>query len=188
MKKNNQYDHILSVAANLISQKGFNGVSFQQIADKTKLHKSSLFHYFKNKEELLLRILEIHFDKFYVNFQAIVSNHELEPEEKLRKAIDNHLTLMITYRANGNIFISELENLSIKNRRIYLIRIREYENNFQRIIAEMQTKGYFDGLDQKIVAFGILGMLNWVTRWYKKSGPLTIEEISNIFYRMVTKT
>ena len=188
MRKKNKYEKILSVSANLISEKGFNGVSFQQIADKMKVNKSSLFYYFRNKEELLLRILEIPFDEFYGNFQEIIGNNELEPEEKFKKAIDNHLTLLIEYRANVNIFLNELGCLSMKNQRIHMRRIWEYEKGFEKIIVEMETKGYFNGLDPKIVTFGILGMLNWVIRWYEKRGPLTIKEISNTFYRMITKT
>lgn len=187
MKKSTQYEKILTVSAELISKKGFNGVSFQQIADKTKLHKSSLFHYFKNKEELLLRTLEIPFDEFYRTFKEISDNKELGAEEKLKKAIENHLTLLVRYRANVNIFLYELENLSIKNQRIHVKREREYAKYFEKIIVEMKEKGYFDGLDPKIVSFGILGMLNWATRWYKKSGPLTIKEIAVIFNGMLSK-
>jgi AcrR family transcriptional regulator len=187
MKKGNQYKKILRISANLISQKGYHGVSLQQIADKTRIHKSSLFHYFKNKEELLHYILETPFDEFYRNFKEIIANQELKPEEKLKKAIDNHLTLLIEYRANVNIFLNDLVNLSVKNRNKHMMSIWEYERGFEKIILEMGREGHFNGLDPKIVSFGILGMLNWTTRWYKKSGSLAIQEISDNFYRMVTK-
>lgn len=188
MKKYTRYEQIVSVSADLISKQGFDGVSFQQIADKVGLHKSSLFHYFKNKEELLLRILDKPFDEFYRNFQAIVSNKELEPEEKLKKAIDNHLTLLIAYRSNVKIFLNEIEKLSLENQRKHLIRTQNYSKDLEKVIVEMKAKGYFKGLDSKIVTFGVLGMTNWVIRWYKKTGPITVKEISNTFYRMLTKT
>ena len=86
-----------------------------------------------------------------------------------------------------NIFLNDLGNLSVKNRNKHMMSIREYEKGFEKIILEMGREGHFNELDPKIVSFGILGMLNWTTRWYKKSGLLSIQEISDILYRMVTK-
>lgn len=58
------------------------------------LHKRCFFHYFKNKEELLLRILEKPIEEVSINLEKMMNNNELRPEEKLREAIDNHLTLL----------------------------------------------------------------------------------------------
>lgn len=188
MRKDNKYEKILMVSANLMSQKGFNGVSLQQVADKTKLHKSSLFHYITSKEELLLRILERAFDEVYENFQEIIRNNELDAGEKLSRAIDNHLTFLTDYRANTTIFLNELRCLSSKNQRMqFLVKIKRYEKDFEKIIMDMKREGYFHGLDPKVVAFGILGMVNWVNRWYRRDGPLTIKEISDMFCQMVVR-
>ncbi len=188
MKKGNQYEKILRISADLISQKGYHGVSLQQIANKTKLHKSSLFHYLKNKEELILRILEASVDQASAKLEKLVGNKELIPKEKLRKAIEEHLTSLLTeHRANATIYLNELRGLSRKNQKEYLTKRKRYQKDFEKIIEGMKGEGYFQGLDPKIVTAGILGMLNWTARWYKKTGRLTIEEISDNFYRMVTK-
>jgi AcrR family transcriptional regulator len=187
MKKVNQYEKILRVSANLISQKGYHGVSLQQIANKTRLHKSSLFHYFKNKEELILRILEASVDVASGNLKKLVDDTGLSPKEKLKKAIEEHLTSLLTeHRANATIYLNELRGLSRKNQKEYLMKRKRYQRDFEKIIEGMGREGYFSGLDPKIVTAGILGMLNWTARWYKKTGRLTIEEISDNFYRMVT--
>lgn len=64
-----KYEKILSVATKLIAKKGYKGASFQEIANKVDLHKSSLFHYFKSKEKLLLKILERPVDEVNVNLK-----------------------------------------------------------------------------------------------------------------------
>jgi hypothetical protein len=88
---------------------------------------------------------------------------------------------------NVNAYLYELRNLSRRNQRKYLEKRKRYEKHFEKIIAEMKTKGYFNSLDGKIVVFGLLGMLNWVAKWYKKGGAQSITEVSNVFYRMVTR-
>jgi len=183
-----KYEKIISVAGSLISKKGYNGTSFQGIADKVGIHKTTIFHYFRNKEDLLLKVLERSVEEVNSNLRQIVSDEGLGPEEKLKRALNNHLRLMLgKYADNVNAYLYELRNLSPKNRRKYLEKRKMYEKDFRKIVDEMKGRGYFDGLDSKIVTFGILGMLNWVIKWYKKSGPLGAEDISDIFYRMLVK-
>lgn len=91
--RDNKYEKIQLVAASLMNQKSYKGCSPQKIADRVGLHKRCFFHYFKNKEELLLRILEKPIEEVSINLEKMMNNNELRPEEKLREAIDNHLTL-----------------------------------------------------------------------------------------------
>ena len=181
----NKRQKILNIAAKLIAKKGYGRASFQEIADIVKLHKSSLFHYFRSKEELLLTILEKPILEVGTNLGNIVGDKELEPEEKLKKAIDNHLKTLTEHLDTVNIFLNEIRNLSGKNRSVYIKKRKNYEKEFTKIIREMKSKGHFKGLDPKIVTLGLLGMLNWAVKWYRKKGALSLREISNIFYRIL---
>ncbi len=187
--RDNKRDKIVSVAADLINRKGYRGTSFQEIADRVGIHKSTLFHYFKNKEQLLLRVLEKSVDEVNSDLTSITNNRRLKAEEKLKQAFDNHLTSMTRKHPNSvNAYLYELKNLSNKNQKIYLTKRKRYEQDFERIIVEMKRQGYFNKLDSKIVTFGLLGMLNWVAKRYKDDGRLNIEQISDIFYKMIKRS
>lgn len=134
---------------------------------------------------MLLRILEKPIAEVDINLKKIMSENKSEPEKKLKKAIDNHLTLMSEYIDNVNIYLNEVRNLSKRNQRVYLRERKKYEKDFRKIVEELKAKGYFRGLDTKVITFGLLGMMNWVPKWYKRSGHLSIEDISNIFHLMV---
>jgi TetR/AcrR family transcriptional regulator, cholesterol catabolism regulator len=181
----NKTEQILQVAAKLFARKGYGETSFQEIADIVKLHKSTLFHYFRNKEELLLKILEKPIEKVGLDLERIVNDKGLEPEEKLKKAIENHLRIVTAHADTVNIFLNEIRNLSRKNKSPYMQTRKRYQREFMKIIIEMKSKGHFDGLDPNIITLGILGMLNWVVKWYKKGGPYNLDEISGIFYRLI---
>jgi AcrR family transcriptional regulator len=47
---------ILATALELMAEHGYEGMSLQQVADRVGLHKSSLFHHFKSKEELAAEV------------------------------------------------------------------------------------------------------------------------------------
>ena len=178
-------ERILAIAANLMSSKGYDGTSFQNIADKVGLHKSTLFHYFKSKEEMLRRILEESMNEVNMRLEEVVADSQLAPEEKLRTAMKNHVKLLTKYSDNVNVYLNEIRSLSRQNRNLYIAKRKKYEKNFQNIIAEMGKKGYFSGCDPKVTTFGILGMLNWVAKWYKKDRSLSAEEIADTFYKII---
>jgi AcrR family transcriptional regulator len=178
-------EKILSLAASLMARRGYDGTSFQDIADKVGLHKSSLFHYFKNKEQLLLRILETPIDEVSRKLEEIIADSELAPEEKFTKAVNNHLALLTKYLDNVNVYLNDVRSLSKKNRVFYIQKRKKYERDFQRILAEMKAKGYFSGCDSQVTTFGLLGMLNWVAKWYKEDGPLGAEEVGSIFCKII---
>jgi AcrR family transcriptional regulator len=164
-----------------MARRGFTGVSLQEIANKAGLHKSSLFHYFNNKEKLLLAILEKPVDDVNRSLERIIIDKQLTPEEALKMAIHNHLSLTAQNIDNVNISLNEIRNLPKNKQWLHLKKMKTYEENFTKIVGEMKKKGYFDGLDAKIVTFGVLGMLNWTVRWYKKDGRFDISKIANDF-------
>ena len=182
-----QRERIIKVASRLMSQKGYKGASLQEISDLVGIHKTTIFHYFKNKEELLLSVLRIAIVDVTGQLELIIEDEKLSPEEKLRKAIFIHLDSMVKHLDNVNVYHSEIRFLSNKNRRKYIETRKYYASCFEQIINEMKEsdKRYFNGLDAKIVNFAILGMLNWVAKWFKKSGPFSIEDIADIFYKMI---
>ena len=122
--KDNKYEKILLTSAKLFSRRGANGTSFPMIADKVGLGKSTLFHYFKNKEELVLRVLEKSVNEVNNDLEAIIANAntELTPERKLKKAIDIHLRLLAEIlifhginsqlRCNSRVSMSKLLHFS----------------------------------------------------------------------------
>ena len=183
--KKNKLEEIISVAASLMSERGYEATSFQEIARKVGLQKSSLFHYLNNKEELLIRIFDRSIDEVSANLDKIIKNKGLKPEEKLKLAVENHIISFIKSRDATIIWLNELGNLSKKNQKRFLKRRKEYERTFQKIITELKEEGYFEGLDVKIILFGILGMLNWTPRWYRSDGRLGPNVISEIFYKMI---
>jgi TetR/AcrR family transcriptional regulator, cholesterol catabolism regulator len=185
--KENKYEKILAVAAHLIGKKGYAGTSFQEIADNVGIHKSTLFHYFTNKEEVLLKILERSIEEVYVNLEEIANERDIVPEKKLEQAILNHLTMLMKYFDNVNVYLNEFGNLSRNNQGIYLKKRKKYEQDFRKIILEMKEIGYFQQLNPKIVTFGILGMLNWTAKWLRTDGSLSIKEVAHVFYHMLVQ-
>ena len=117
-KPNKQRDKIIAVASRMMSQKGYKGASLQEISDLVGIHKTTIFHYFKNKEELLLAVLNIAIMEGAKEIELIQKDNNLPPKEKLKKAIFEHVDSLVKHIDNVNVYHSEIRFLSnnfIKN-------------------------------------------------------------------------
>lgn len=185
--RDNKHDKIVEAAREIIGNEGFKAASLQKIADKVGIHKSTLFHYLRNKKELLVYILEGSTSIASTRLEKILYAKDLEPEEKMKAFFTNHLQSVVQDISGLNIYLNQLEILPAKYRKIYKEKRKDYEKYFEKIVIQMQEKGYFESMDTKIVSFGILGMLNSVPRWFKEDGPLTLEEVSDNLFRLIVK-
>lgn len=92
-------NQILTVALNLFSEKGFDGISVRDIAKEVGVRESALYKHFKNKQEILDKIAEkmseeVH--EVYKNVQApealggdIAKGYKLISEKKLCEMVWN---------------------------------------------------------------------------------------------------
>lgn len=55
----NTRDRIIRVTVKMISERGYEWLSFKKIADEIGIAKSSIYHYFKTKEELGIAVMGI---------------------------------------------------------------------------------------------------------------------------------
>ena len=76
-----------------MSERGYHGASIKEIADRVGVTKSTIFHHFKNKEAILLSILEETVPQANQDLKRLLNDRNLNGREKLRefiKIIVNH--------------------------------------------------------------------------------------------------
>ena len=103
---------ILTAARALFAEKGFDGVSTQEIADRARVNKRLVFYYFHNKEELYLTALEDFFSKvelFLGNF-CVTSEDQEDPWLSLIRFSDNFIYFASRYEEPIRILVREIMN------------------------------------------------------------------------------
>ena len=183
------YNKILDATMELMGDRGFHGTSVQMIADKVHVSKSTIFHYFKSKEGILLALFEAFVPSATNKLLLIVKNKQLSGMEKLRRIIQLHLYQVAT---NGDILrlcLTESRFISKNNKAIYKESQRTYANLIMDVICQVQSENrqMFAGLDPAAVAYSILGMCNSAVVWFDKKGKLGINELSEHMYQMVSE-
>ena len=86
------------------------------------------------------------------------------------------------------VFYREQQHLTDPFAKEIVQRKKVYEHYFEQIILEGQEAGIFtSSIDPKIATFGLLGMCNWLSQWYRAGEQYTSQQIAEMFVHMVEK-
>lgn len=170
-------EQLLDIAAGLFERKGFEQTSMNDIAQAMGLGRSAVYHYFRNKEEILAVMVESEGLTPSKELEEIRSNPGLTPVEKLRLAITTGIERRLSGGSRFNL-ISRLEpQIPEELQPVYNKSRRHIFDLYVELIREGVESGAFRAVNPKLAAFAVIGMANWTSRWYAASGPLSPAEI-----------
>lgn len=177
---------IIDTAATLFHRKGYSSTSLDDVSKELGITKAAIYHYVKNKDELLSIIYTQAFENIFRDTHEI-SAMELSPEEKLRRIIRNHIhNIIIKDLSMFSVFFSEETQLPKKD----FQKIRKEKKKYTRIIEEIINEGiskrFFKKVDPKLQVYAILGMCNWIYKWYNLDRAIySPEQIADHFIALL---
>ncbi len=152
-KKDQNRENILKIAREIFSKYGYKKTTLDDIANAVRKGKSSLYYYFKSKEDLFQAVIMKEVD-ILAHELEIVINRNTDPVDKLRDYI---LTKLATFRGLAN-FYHAIENDVTAVDFIDQIK-RKYEQDeirmIKRILIEGVRKNEFEIYDFNLAAIGI---------------------------------
>jgi len=179
-RKKERFEEILRQAASLFREKGYHGVTMDDIAEGLGVSKLSIYYYFESKESILYNINDLAHTKTLKNLKGIV-NSEDPPETKLRLAIKNHINVLLAELSPATAALREEHSLLPENRNKLIKKRDQYDRMIRGIISEGIEKGVFIECDPKMAWFIIVGAVSHILNWYSPEGPLTKEQIGDFF-------
>ncbi len=178
---------IQETAAELFSANGYARTTMQDIATAVGIKKGSLYYFYKSKDALLAELFHMALAIPQERFDDIVAS-ECGNVEKLQqlvtvlvRAYDEHLPLMVTFTRIG------LDSVEDPVRRAELKSMRRrFETTWEGAVRAGMNAGELRAdLDDKLVAFGIIGMINWMYKWYAPGGRKSADDIAHTFNAMI---
>jgi AcrR family transcriptional regulator len=152
-KRDVNRENILKIAQEIFSKYGYKKTTLDDIANAVRKGKSSLYYYFKSKEDLFQAVIMKEVDQLARELDRVI-NRNTEPVDKLR---DYMLTKINTFRNLAN-FYHALENDVTAISFINDVKLR-YEQDeirlIKRILIEGVRKNEFEIYDFNLAAIGI---------------------------------
>jgi AcrR family transcriptional regulator len=177
---------ILQHALALFDRQGFANTSLDDIARETGVKREAIYYYFRNRAEILLCIIRPQSDALVSGLAAIV-DADTDAPTKLYQAIRNHLQRFDRHCLEMTISLRDIYLDDAKDVRREMDQTwRRYESMWTKIIAEGQAAGEFAySGDPKMIAFAILGMCNWLARWYDPRKSTSVDELIETYFDML---
>ncbi|WP_041682588.1 TetR/AcrR family transcriptional regulator [Pusillimonas sp. T7-7] len=178
-----RHTELILAAARLFRRNGYERTTVRELADAVGLRSGSLFHYFRNKEEILLAVMANGIQSVIDEGQALMARHE-QPADRLEGLFRLHMASLINGVGGDamHAMIYEWRSLSPEARAQIQELSTAYEQLWHRAINEAAAVGLVQG-DPAIIRKQVLGGMNFTVRWYRPDGRMSADEVTEQMLR-----
>ena len=173
-----QREMILRHAAELFARRGYPATSMNEVAEACGLSKPTLYHYFRDKYNLLVHIADGHVSRL----QALVIEVEgqnLPPDARLRELIHRFVEEYAGAQNAHRVLTEDVKFLLPEDSARVLDKERAVVASFANAVVQMRPDTEAAGL-HKALTMLLFGMINWMFTWLKPDGDLNYETMAPI--------
>jgi AcrR family transcriptional regulator len=142
-KRGRRIAEILTTAAELFGERGYDAVSLEDVADRLDVTKGSLYYYFASKDELVTAAIEALGNEWTARLSRIPAARQGPPAQRLHALICEHINIAVReYPAALRLFLDPREWPAAQHARIKDLR-RRHDQLFRQVIEEGVRYGQF---------------------------------------------
>ena len=137
---------IFAKTVNLFIEKGFRETSMREIAEAAEMGKSSLYDYFKTKDEILLWAIEDEILDLTAAVQKIVAQ-PIPAIERLQQVMQRHLEYLLSSKEFYLKLSFEVQRLAMESQQRIQVKRHAYQDLIRQLIDEGIQEGAFRPID-----------------------------------------
>jgi TetR/AcrR family transcriptional regulator len=173
-----QRETILARAAELFARRGYTATSMNEVAEACGVSKPSLYHYVRDKHQLLVEIAESHIGRLLALVEQ-VDAARLAPEARLRRLIEAFLAAYAGSQSEHRVLTEDVRFLNAAERKRVLGGERRVVAAFADAIAAVRPQLAKADLG-KPLAMLLFGMMNWMFTWLQPKGELSHADLAPV--------
>ncbi len=173
-----QRESILARAAELFANQGYTATSMNDIAAACGTSKAGLYHYYRDKRELLFQITVGHVGRLeqFVG-EVMEETRDADPETRLRALILRFVREYGGAQNEHRVLTEDVRFLDDAER----VQVQEPQRRvvaaFADAIAAVRPNLARNELDRPL-AMLLFGMINWMFTWLRPDGSLNHEQMA----------
>ena len=157
----NSRDVILDAAEQLVAEHGYAGLSMRELSKHSGVAKSTLYHYFQDKREIYLRVLERDLNSLVERIERAADPANGTVDERLRAVVETYLDAVVD---RGIIALNALRRSGDLDKPMKGL-FCEYRKTFMRPFRSVFEDGVAQGvyrqdLDVELTIMSLLGIMN----------------------------
>ncbi|MBE0684291.1 MAG: TetR/AcrR family transcriptional regulator [Anaerolineales bacterium] len=175
---------IFHQVVNVFLKKGFQETSMREIAEAAGLGKSTLYDYFKTKDDILLYFFEDQLNDLTGAAQKIALQN-IEASKRLRQVMKAHMEFL---QANKSLFMKlslEAQRLNLESQKQIQKGRHAYQDLIRGLIEEGIREGSFRKVDMLLAARMLINTMAPVVFTSRPTGSAQemMEETMDIFFK-----
>lgn len=182
LRKDNRA-RLLHAAADLFAQQGYHATGMKDLEQATGMGRSSLYHYFVNKEELLFEITTRYLREL-IGIGHTLLDEELEPAERLRLFSRAVMRSVADDLAELTVCFREMHSVTGSNQQALLDMHRSYESVWARVLQAGSATNVFTETNA-ITVKSVIGMHHYSYLWLRPEGERSPESIADSFCDLI---
>jgi AcrR family transcriptional regulator len=175
---------VLHTAVRMFLERSYGRTSMDDVAMQLNITKPALYHYFRNKEEILVEIYRLGTDLIDEMLDSIEAD-EKPGLDKVADFIAGYIRIITGDFGRAVIRLDDGE-LSKTGRKLVRGRKREIDHRLRAIIESGIRDGSVASCDAKIASFILAGAIHGMAAWYEPAGPLKLSAITSQYVRILT--
>jgi TetR/AcrR family fatty acid metabolism transcriptional regulator len=190
-KNGDKHRRIIEAAVKVFAKHGFYNSKVSEIARAANVADGTIYLYFQNKDDILIRLFEEEMAAILERVQREV-DAESDPAAKLRRFARAHLSLVEENQELAEIIQVEIRQSSKFMKEYKNVPFQQYLNLISGIVKEGQAKGVFRAdVEPGVFKRAFFGALDEMSRYWvlssarKYSVERAAQEIADFFLRGV---
>lgn len=171
-------EQLLIMSARVFAEHGYHGTSMRDLSRATGMSLAGMYHYVRGKDDLLYQIQERCFAGF-IDGARTAAREGRDPADRIRHLVKHHVVFFASHMSQMKVLAHEADSLSDDAK----TGIEQLEREYLEIVTDLirEARNGQPGPEHRIAAFGLLGMVNWLYRWYDPEGPTTPDQLAEQF-------
>ena len=161
---------IMETAETLFAEKGFNGTSVRDIAEKAHVNLAMVSYYFGSKDKLLEALFSYRGEHLKLKLESMIDNKELSASQKMDTLIDHFIDKATKQQCFSRIMAREqvVNHTGITAQLIFQMK-KQNQELISKLIHQGQRKGEFKkNIDIPLMMATLVGTTNTIvaTQYY----------------------
>lgn len=148
---------IFLVAARLIAEKGYNGVSMREISEQSEVSKPTIYYYFKSKEEIYKELVNVGLNYVFGMLKEIETS-DMPYKKRLVQLMKKNFQLCLKHPEFTKFFFSLLTFAdAMPFLKIFALEVQEKGKILSAMIRKGIDAGEFGASANPVLAAEIIG-------------------------------
>lgn len=177
-RRNRKVADIVAAAAEVLAERGYHDTGLDEIAERLDIAKATLYHYFPNKEALVMACMESVGAEVNQQLRDIADDGSSTARDRLTALIGLQLDIIVHKSPQmASLFRQPLDWPQAYQEGIRQLQ-RDHYAIFRSVVREGIQRGEFVVEDEAATIHNLYGAMNYVPVWFQPKRKKDFSEMS----------